>query len=187
MASAQQVLLSPAELAYLHKSLTQPAPIRPDGRAPTQFRPLTAETGILPGTNGSARVCFCDGSEAIVGIKAEIAKTEQRAGEEADEDDRRPAIKSGRTGDDLDDGNGPEQRQGRNEWLEITVEIPGCRDDDPTTIFLGSMLSEALLADKEFPKKLFINQRFHWRLYLDVRRRTTTVPAWGRYLETSLS
>jgi hypothetical protein len=30
------------------------------------------------------------------------------------------------------------------------------------------MLSEALLADGEFVKKLWINRRFHWKLYLDV-------------------
>ncbi len=69
-----QPLLSPAELAYLHSSLSLSPPIRPDLRAPTQFRPLVAETDILPGTNGSARICFADGSEAIVGVKAEVEK-----------------------------------------------------------------------------------------------------------------
>ena len=80
--ATQQVLLSPAELAYLHSSLSLQPPIRPDGRSPTQFRPLTAETGILPGTNGSARVCFSDGTEAIVGIKAEIEKSTSLEGAE---------------------------------------------------------------------------------------------------------
>ncbi|EEY17571.1 conserved hypothetical protein [Verticillium alfalfae VaMs.102] len=87
--AAQQVLLSPAELAYLHSSLSLTPPIRPDGRTPTQFRPLTAETGILPGTNGSARVCFSDGTEAIVGIKAELEKTATPYGGSADEDTSR--------------------------------------------------------------------------------------------------
>lgn len=153
MASAQQVLLSPAELAYLHSTLSLTPPIRPDGRRANQFRPLTAETGILPGTNGSARVCFADGTEAIVGVKAEIEKTPSAPGGEDDGERARA---------------GGEEARGRNEWLEITVEIPGSRDDDAATVFLSNMLSEALLADGEFSKKLRINNRFHWKLYLDV-------------------
>src|ERR1700710_1138141 len=73
--ATQQILLSPAELSYLHTSLALTPPIRPDGRTPGQFRPLIAETNILPGTNGSARICFADGTEAIVGIKAEVEKS----------------------------------------------------------------------------------------------------------------
>ena len=73
--STQQLLLSPAELSYLHTSLSHTPPIRPDGRAPSQFRPLVAETSILPSTNGSARICFADGTEAVVGIKAEVEKS----------------------------------------------------------------------------------------------------------------
>ncbi|UKZ46808.1 hypothetical protein TrVGV298_001018 [Trichoderma virens] len=141
---AQQTLLSPAELAYLHSSLSLSPPIRPDGRTSKQFRPLTAETGILPGTNGSARVCLADGTEAIVGVKAEIEKTVDPLG-----------------------GEHYQEREARGEWLEMTVEIPGLRDDDAGTVFLAELLREALLADGEFAKKLWINRRFHWRLYLD--------------------
>ncbi|KAM0335256.1 hypothetical protein ACHAQA_000300 [Verticillium albo-atrum] len=162
--AAQQVLLSPAELAYLHASLSLTPPIRPDGRTPTQFRPLTAETGILPGTNGSARVCFSDGTEAIVGIKAELEKTTTPYGGSADEDASR--IRQGGGGDDGE--NAGAAQKGRSEWLEMTVEIPGLRDDEASTVFLASMLSEALLADGEFAKKLYINRRFHWKLYLDI-------------------
>ena len=157
MPSAQALLLSPAELAYLHTSLSLPTPIRPDGRKPTQFRPLTAETGILPGTNGSARVCFADGTEAIVGVKAEIEKSI------VDQTYESSAKQEGG-----DARSGAAEPAARNEWLEITVEIPGYRDDDATTVFLASMLSEALVADGEFAKKLVINRRFHWKLYLDV-------------------
>ncbi|KAK0389873.1 hypothetical protein NLU13_3446 [Sarocladium strictum] len=151
--ATQQVLLSPAELAYLRTSLCLQPPIRPDGRSPTQFRPLTAETGILPGTNGSARVCFSDGTEAIVGVKAEIEKSsaslEGTAGDAAAQDELK-------------------EKGSRGDWIELAVEIPGTRDDDAATVFLGEMLREALLADGEFAKKLYINSRFHWRLYLDV-------------------
>jgi exosome complex component RRP42 len=165
MASAQQVLRSPTELEVLHNNLSLAIPIRPDGRRPRDFRPITAEVGILPGTNGSARVFFADGTEAIVGVKAEVTRTEEDGRVDGDDD----AGAGGRTGDDLDDGAGPQQRRaGRSDWVEVTVEIPGFRDDDPTTVFLASMLTEALVADKEFAKKLYINRRFHWRLYLDV-------------------
>ncbi|PHH83389.1 hypothetical protein CDD82_1618 [Ophiocordyceps australis] len=143
--AAQQNGFSPAELAYLHDSLSLQPPIRPDGRGATQFRPLTAETGILPGTNGSARVCFSDGSEAIVGVKAEIEKTgaEWAGGQQVD-------VKT------------------RDEWLEMTVEIPGQREDEATTVYLAEMLREALLADGEFATKLRVNKGHHWRLYLDI-------------------
>lgn len=164
MASTQHVLLSPAELAYLHSSLSLTPPTRPDGRSPTQFRPLTAETGILPGTNGSARVCFADGTEAIVGIKAEVQRTGAKYG---------PGNvllqQTDGGGDDDEAGNNGSQRSGENDWVELAVEIPGYRDDDANTVFLGAMLSEALLADGGFAKKLWINRRFHWKLYLDVR------------------
>ncbi|KAM5345788.1 hypothetical protein ACJ41O_011649 [Fusarium nematophilum] len=151
--ASQQSLFSPAELAYLHRSLSLRPAIRPDGRTPTQFRPLTAETGILPGTNGSARVHFADGTEAIVGVKAEIEKTAGSVDEEQKQQQQQ------REGD---------EERTRGDWLELAVEIPGQRDDEASTVFLAEMLREALLADKEFAKKLRINRRFHWRLYLDV-------------------
>ncbi|KAF7546492.1 hypothetical protein G7046_g9286 [Stylonectria norvegica] len=154
--ATQHILFSPAELAYLHSSLSLRPPIRPDGRTPTQFRPLTAETGILPGTNGSARVHLADGTEAIVGVKAEIEKTSTPLATE--EQDRLEAASD----------NAEDSGRTRGDWLEMTVEIPGQRDDEASTVFLGEMLREALLADKEFAKKLWINRRFHWRLYLDV-------------------
>ncbi|KAG9248581.1 ribosomal protein S5 domain 2-type protein [Calycina marina] len=150
---SQQILLSPAELSYLHTSLSSSPPIRPDGRSSTQFRPLIAETDILPGTNGSARICFADGTEAIVGVKAEVEKSRARY-THADED-----------------GEGiveEDEGRGLNEWVELCVEIPGMRDDDSMPVFLAAMMSEALLADGEFTRRLYINRRFHWKLYLDI-------------------
>jgi exosome complex component RRP42 len=90
-----------------------------------------------------------------VGIKAEIGKTPDVA-----------AV----TGEypTPGDESRTEEHEGRSDWLEMTVEIPGLRDDEAKTAFLSSMLSEALLADGEFLKKLRINRRFHWKLYLDV-------------------
>ncbi|KAK2625638.1 hypothetical protein QTJ16_004950 [Diplocarpon rosae] len=155
--STQQVLLSPAELSYLHTSLSLTPPIRPDSRTPSQFRPLIAESNILPGTNGSARICFADGTEAIVGIKAEVERS-------------RPSynLVEGADGDEDENDEEDGVRGGLNEWVEISVEIPGFRDDDPMPVFLAALLSEALLADGEFTRKLWINERFHWKLYLDI-------------------
>lgn len=168
--ATQQVLLSPAELSYLHTSLSHTPPIRPDGRTSTQFRPLTAESDILPGTNGSARICFADGTEAVVGIKAEVEKSKPnyQAAEEsniaADEDD--DEDEETRRNDKED-----QAKRGLNEWVELTVEIPGLRDDDSMPVFLAVMLTEALLADGEFTRRLWINRRFHWKLYIDVSKR----------------
>ncbi|CZT06348.1 hypothetical protein WAI453_006238 [Rhynchosporium graminicola] len=152
--STQQILLSPAELSYLHTSLSLDPPVRPDSRTPSQFRPLIAESNILPGTNGSARICFADGTEAIVGIKAEVERS-------------RPsyAIIGEVEADTEEDGG---KGKGLNEWVEIAVDVPGFRDDDSMPIFLGALLSEALLADGEFAARLWINERFHWKLYLDI-------------------
>lgn len=163
--------LSPAELSYLHTSLSQQPPLRPDGRSPTQFRSLVAETNILPSANGSARICFADGTEAVVGVKAEVEKSSTvpaATGEVAAEG----ALRLGSGGEDIDmDGSGQEKGGegiGLENWLEVAVEIPGMRDDDALPVFLSAMLTEALLADGGLKDRLWINRRFHWRLYIDV-------------------
>lgn len=179
MAPYTNIPLSPAELSYLHNSLSQNPPIRPDGRSPKQFRPLVAETDVLPSANGSARICFADGTEAVVGVKAEVEKSKTvfaatgevgaegvlglgtGGGNDVDMDEE----------DDEDEAAGaPKKRAGRGEdsWLEIAIEIPGMRDDDALPVFLSAMLTEALLADGALKDRLCINRRFHWRLYIDV-------------------
>ncbi len=220
--------LSPAELSYLHTSLLHFPPIRPDGRSATQFRPLLAEVDILPTTNGSARVCFADGSEAIVGIKAEVERSSSSqpplassssrprssqsssevststsaSGTDDVEDDvdmqgvreNRPKIKRRRKGRRRRDGGGRggEENKGDDSWVELSVDIPSLRDDDALPVFLGRMLLEALLASsssgsggaegregesdnetargggESLTKRLRINGRFHWRLFIDV-------------------
>ncbi|RDW62764.1 hypothetical protein BP5796_11066 [Coleophoma crateriformis] len=165
--STQQVLLSPAELSYLHTSLSLDPPVRPDARTSSQFRPLIAETDILPGTNGSARICFADGTEAIVGIKAEVEKSRPSYQASADrnvaEDDDDEEDEETRRDEQL-----AKEKKGLNEWVEMSVEIPSFRDDDSMPVFMAAMLSEALLADGAFTNKLWINRRFHWKLYLDI-------------------
>lgn len=170
-------LFSPAELAYLHSSLSLTPPIRPDSRASTQFRPLVAETDILPGTNGSARVCFADGTEAVVGVKAEVGRTALTGvvgGVRRDGDgDGMTGVGGGDGGDaGMGEGGGAngdgESGRGENAWVEVTIEIPGFRDDDPLPVFLASMLAEPLLAAGDLTRKLYINEKWHWRLYIDL-------------------
>ena len=161
MAPSATIPLSPAELSYLHTSLSQTPPIRPDGRSATQFRPLVAETDVLPAANGSARICFADGTEAVVGVKAEVEKSDVIGGRGlAGEDEE----EGGARRSDVDGGG-----KGRNEWLDLAIEIPGMRDDDALPVFLSAMLTEALLAEGGLKDRLYINTRFHWRLYIDVR------------------
>ena len=183
--STQHVLLSPAELAYLHASLSLTPPVRPDGRTATQFRPLVAETGILPGTNGSARICFADGTEAIVGVKAEVERTRPRFAErfggglglEGDVVEGIDGRGGARAGDDsilrgedetASAAAAAEGAEGEADWLELSVEIPGYREDDSGVVFLSQLLSEALIADGGLVRRLVINSRFHWKVYLDV-------------------
>lgn len=183
MAPYTNIPLSPAELSYLHISLAQSPPIRPDGRAPTQFRPLVAESEILPSANGSARVCFADGTEAVVGVKAEVEKSRGvgsggngevvgegvrgLTGREEDvdmDDEGDGGVSLGAREEEENKGKG----KGQEGWVEVSIEIPGMRDDDAMPVFLAAMLTEALTADGELNDRLWINNRFHWRLYLDV-------------------
>jgi exosome complex component RRP42 len=163
--SATIVLPSPAELAYLHSSLSLSPPIRPDGRTPTQFRTLVAELDVLPSANGSARVCFADGSEAIVGIKAEVQKSSEGvfgvgASEDVDDDDDAGAgAGEGRIGG---------ARKTENSWIEMSLDVPGYREDDALPVFLASMLTEPLLSGGALKERLWISRRHHWKLYIDV-------------------
>ncbi|GIJ88966.1 hypothetical protein Asppvi_007894 [Aspergillus pseudoviridinutans] len=177
--ASQTPHLSPAELSYLYTSLALPdSPIRPDGRSPTQFRPLTAETDILPGTNGSARVGFADGTQAIVGVKAEVEKTALAA----------EALKVSQlsSGDDYAADQGADGKEGMSaaggheSWVQISIEIPGFRDDDALPVFLSEMMREPLIESVSSAQggdvgmagglkgRLVINRRWHWRLYIDV-------------------
>ena len=167
---SSQTLLSPAELSYLHSSLSLQPPVRPDLRSPTQFRPLVAETDILPNTNGSARVCFSDGTEAITGIKAEVEKTQLRGvhltSRQRSEQDAQ--IDYADAGDAEDQTDQPATRKISDDWLEISIELPGFRNDDALPVFLGATLTESLLASGTLRDKLWINERWHWKLYIDV-------------------
>ena len=160
----QQALvnLSPAELSFLRSTLSQTPPIRLDvTKGPRDFRSMRAEYDVLPSANGSARIALEDGTEALVGVKAEVEKSRQR-----------PTL--GEQEEDLEMGDGDEKEEskgkGQNAWVEMSVEVPGFREDDALPVFLSSMLTESLLASGELKDRLYINRRFHWKLYVDVRK-----------------
>jgi hypothetical protein len=164
----QQALvnLSPAELSFLRSTLSQTPPIRLDvTKGPRDFRSMRAEYDVLPTANGSARIALEDGTEALVGVKAEVERSRQRPtlGEPEDVD----------MGDaeETDDSKG----KGQNAWVEMSVEVPGFREDDALPVFLSSMLTESLLASGELKDRLYINRRFHWKLYVDVSRDTSSI------------
>ena len=169
-------LLSPSELSYLHTSLSLQPPIRPDARSPTSFRPLIAETDLLPSTNGSARLCFADGTEAIVGVKAELERTAGQGRIQVPSDSKE--INEGRDKDiNLDVVNVEDERQkeavgkGQDQWVEVSVDMPGFqRDDDGVVVFLAQMLQEGLVADGRLKDSLWISPGWYWRLYVDVCR-----------------
>lgn len=98
-----------------------------------------------------------------MGVKAEVEKSRQ-----ARQTDGDVQMDGGEGEDPYATGEG----KGRNEWLEVAVDVPGLRDDDALPVFLGAMLSEALCADGSLRDRLWINSRFHWRLYVDVSFRS---------------
>lgn len=171
--STPATLLSPAELSYLHTSLSSTPPIRPDGRSPTQFRPLVAETDVLPGCNGSARICFADGTEAVVGVKAEVERTAGAAvgvvrSRGGDGDVQMGGAGEGVGGSQDEDMRGTKGAGGSSEWVELSIEIPGYRDDDALPVFLAGLLAEALTADGYLAGRLVISRLWHWRVFVDV-------------------
>ncbi|KAL6717447.1 Exosome complex component rrp42 [Lecanora helva] len=155
-------LLSPSELSYLHTSLSLNPPIRPDARSPRSFRPLVAETDLLPSANGSARLCFADGTEAIVGVKAEVEKTTGRDNvlRVNGEDERMRGLEGKEHEEEMVEGD--------DNWIEVTVDMPGCRDDDAVVVFMGRMIHEGLVADGDLRERLIIHGRWHWRIFVDI-------------------
>jgi len=151
-AAPSATLLSPAELSYLYTSLSLSPPIRPDARKPTQFRSLTAELDILPSTHGSSRLIWPDGGECIVGIKAEVEKTPV------------PPLSSENTLSIA--------KVDQRSWIEASVEVSGARDDDPLVVLLVNSVADLL--GQKLAGRLEIGDRWHWKLYIDVRRPYST-------------
>ena len=107
--------------------------------------------------------------EGIVGVKAELERTEII---EHSRDHGQRSLHGGAGSVDNIAGSadGISQRQTGvvGAWVEITIDVPGQRDDDSVVVFLTQLIHESLVADGSLPKRLFINQRWHWKLYIDV-------------------
>jgi exosome complex component RRP42 len=164
--------LSPAELSYLHTSLSNTPPLRPDLRSSTEFRPLRAESDLLPACNGSSHVSLTDGSEALVGVKAEVHRTAGGKVTKRLEEEMNEKMS-------LDDDVGistpvrgsTERSRGSPDWISLNVDISTLRDDDPFLIFLSEMLREPLLvstSQSSLADSLVINSNWHWQLHIDV-------------------
>lgn len=69
------MVLSVAESAFIYDSLVSSHPSRPDSRKPTQYRPLKANCGFLPNSNGSSRIYNPDGTECISSVKAKVIRS----------------------------------------------------------------------------------------------------------------
>ena len=92
------------------------------------------------------------------------SQTSSRSGFEGFEDD----VPMGGTGGEEAESGADKRRSGDEKWVEVTVDIPGQRDDDPLVVFLGAMLHEALVADGTLAMRLWLGDRWHWKLYVDV-------------------
>lgn len=127
---------------------------------------MRAEYDALPGANGSARIALEDGTEALVGVKAEVEKSQSwpAAGDQGSLLTVAAGDRMMLDGEEENEATG----KGQNAWVEMSVEIPGFREDDPLPVFLASMLTESLLASGELKDRLYINRRYHWKLYVDV-------------------
>jgi exosome complex component RRP42 len=142
-------------------------PIRPDLRSPSEFRPLRAETELLPTCNGSAHVSLADGSEALVGVKAEVHRTPGgRLTKSLDEEVGDKMIL-----DDVRDSAASHAPGGSSDWVSLQVDISTLRDDDPILNFLSEMLREPLLVSasgSSLQNALVINSNWHWHLHIDI-------------------
>ena len=100
-----------------------------------------------------------------MGVKGEVEKTTGgrnvgKGGVDVDVDVDMEEVGGG-------EGMGKE-RGGEGRWIEVSVDMPGQRDDDAMVVFLGEMIHEGLVADQFLQNRLIINDRWHWRLYIDV-------------------
>lgn len=69
------MVLSVAESTYIYDSLIASNPTRPDARNISQYRPLKANCGFLPNSNGSSRIYNADGIECITSVKAKVVRS----------------------------------------------------------------------------------------------------------------
>lgn len=100
-----------------------------------------------------------------MGVKAEIVKTDVKQEDvlgKGDEADVEGEEEEGEGGSGVRGATG-------SGWVEMSIEIPGFRDDDALPVFLAEMMREAVLAGGEgLMGRLRVNRRWHWKIYVDV-------------------
>lgn len=119
-----------------------------------------------------------------MGVKAEVEKTVLTTGtldlrqlQQQDQEDYAEGEEDG------EGKEGSASKAGQGSWVQMSIEIPGFRDDDALPVFLSEMMRESLVgssakkgSDGEdddimeggLKGRLVINKRWHWRLYIDV-------------------
>jgi len=105
-------------------------------------------------------VCYSDGTEAIVGIKAELEKTSRRWHNEAE-----IVVETSTTTSENTNTTGNTASQSS---ISVILDVPGQRDDDPLPTFLAAMLLESLQSSTALLQTLYINPRWHWHLHVDI-------------------
>lgn len=86
-----------------------------------------------------------------MGVRAEVEETVGRGGKSAD----RETV---------------ERDEGSDDWIEVGIEMAGQvgRDEEGGIVFLGEMLREGVLDCGALRRRLVVNRRWHWRLFVDV-------------------
>ncbi len=109
-----------------------------------------------------------------MGVKGEVERTSARDLEPEDLIGAAGRRKGADGGDimmaGVDTAEGGEDGEGRGEdsWVEVSIDVPGQRDEDGTMGFLAEMIREGLVADGMLRGRLWINGGWHWRIYVDV-------------------
>ena len=127
-------------------------------------------------------MCLADGSEVVVGIKAEVDEGEREW--DFDMNSNGSGNGNGKRDDDREKGNVREdigkmrstRRRRRKGTVVVDVDVPGLRDDDTLPAYLGAMIREGLVegggssgdGNGGLEEKLRIRGRFAWRIYVDV-------------------
>lgn len=111
-------------------------------------------------------MCLADGSEAVVGVKADVEEGWKRGEEMGREEEEKEEEKHE---DDDDDGRKKRQRLRRKGTVSVNVDLPGFRDDDALPTYLAAMIKEGLVGGRgDVEERLRIRGRFAWKLYVDV-------------------
>lgn len=116
-----------------------------------------------------------------MGVRAEVAKTPTSTLTNSLD----PVSNGGGEDVDIDMDGANVKRAGKASWINLSLTLPGLRDDDKDLVFLEEMLREVLVLPssagavdettttrstkaRSLQDALVINSHWHWRLYIDV-------------------